>query len=355
MGRGGTGITLGEYNQAILNPALINEYDKDDDFSFGLNVGVLASDKDKVLTSIDDIDKDIDNFESATRAGRMPSKTASEIFNSINALDEKVVRVDAGVGIMFGVPLNKFPFAVAIKNKTSIGVAADVDPGDQVVLNQIAVGAATQKDLQTTIYGAGIAITEASVIFGLPEWRGIKFGSAIKVQDAALFSLSEKINNFDNVKVNSDDIIHKKALNIDAGALYSTGENKQYTFAATLENLLPHTFKGQYDEYHIRPVITVGAGYHNPYFRAEANVDLTRRDGFSLFKDNQFLRLGMEVSAGQHAQLRLGYRKDLQGEVSNIITGGIGLSPFDRFNLDLSVNKGKGDTLGAQIQIGFKI
>ena len=47
MGRGGAGLTMGEYNQAVLNPALINHFDENDDFSFALNAGVFASDKDR--------------------------------------------------------------------------------------------------------------------------------------------------------------------------------------------------------------------------------------------------------------------------------------------------------------------
>jgi hypothetical protein len=38
-----------------------------------------------------------------------------------------------------------------------------------------------------------------------------------------------------------------------------------------------------------------------------------------------------------------------------VITGGIGITPWDRFNIDLSGMIGEGETYGAAIQIGFKI
>ena len=61
-GRGGAGLTMGEYNQAILNPALINHFDENDDFSFALNVGVFASDKDGMLEATDDAQDALDKL-----------------------------------------------------------------------------------------------------------------------------------------------------------------------------------------------------------------------------------------------------------------------------------------------------
>lgn len=53
MARGGVGLTMGEYNQSLKNPALLATFDQKDDFSFGLNVGVFASDKDGMLEAAD--------------------------------------------------------------------------------------------------------------------------------------------------------------------------------------------------------------------------------------------------------------------------------------------------------------
>jgi hypothetical protein len=84
-------------------------------------------------------------------------------------------------------------------------------------------------------------------------------------------------------------------------------------------------------------------------------MDLTERAGYDLLADTQFARVGLELSAGRHFHFRGGYRADLKDNVSNVITGGIGITPWDRFNIDLSGMMGEGETLGAALQIGFKI
>src|SRR5690606_40801374 len=55
LARGGTGMTMGEYNQALYNPAMLNRFDENDEFSFAINVGVIASDKDGFIDASEEI------------------------------------------------------------------------------------------------------------------------------------------------------------------------------------------------------------------------------------------------------------------------------------------------------------
>ena len=87
----------------------------------------------------------------------------------------------------------------------------------------------------------------------------------------------------------------------------------------------------------------------------EANTDLTPRKGFDKLLETQFTRVGMELSAGRHFHLRAGYRTDSKSNVSDVVTAGIGITPFDRLNIDISAMLGDGDTAGVGLQLGFKI
>ena len=51
--------------------------------------------------------------------------------------------------------------------------------------------------------------------------------------------------------------------------------------------------------------------------------------------------------------MRLGFQTDLEDTVSDLITGGLGISPFDTVHLDLTGIYGDGDTYGGMLQLWF--
>lgn len=356
MGRAGAGLTMGEYNQAILNPALLNKFDADDDFSFALNLGVFASDKDGLVQGVDDVQTSIDALEAN------PAPTLADVTNlnaQLQALDGKVAQVDAGASVLIGIPSSKLPAALVIKSKLTFGAMFDYNSADAAILAGIAAGTNTQNDLQSTLNASAVALTEAGLMFGKKLENGIELGGTLKAQRVELLKYVANVANFDAADIrDSNNSTTHNGVNIDLGANLRFGDNKEYVVAATVENLVPRKFDGpasSTEQYKMAPVVTTAIGYANSWFKGEANVDLTPRNGFDLLADTQFARLGLEFSAGQHVHLRTGYRTDLKSNVSNVFTAGIGITPWDRFNIDLSGMKGEGDTFGAALQIGFKI
>jgi hypothetical protein len=105
----------------------------------------------------------------------------------------------------------------------------------------------------------------------------------------------------------------------------------------------------------MNPVPVAAVGYHSGWIKAEASMDMNDRGGYGLLGSRKFARAGVELSAGRHAHLRFGYSKDLNNEVSSLMTVGLGITPWDRANLDLAVQQGEGETYGAALQLGFKI
>jgi hypothetical protein len=328
LSRGGTGMTMGEYNQALYNPALINRFDENDDFSFAVNAGVIASDQDGFIEGAEDV-------------------------QDLIGISGKLVQIDAGGSMMVAIPNNSLPMAF-------IGTAFQYDGGDRTVIENIADGTATQDDLNSTVNASLLWLAEYGLMIGKGfELAGVQFdGSAtVKIQTIELIAYADTIANFDAGDVaDSDNLKSHSGMNVDLGVTTRVGSAGQFVLAGTIENLIPQSYAGPNgSEYDMAPVLTAAAGYNGSLLKAEFNMDLTQRNGYDLLLDTQFARLGVELSAGRHFHLRVGYRTDLKGNVSDLLTAGIGITPSERVNIDIGGGIGEGDTYAAGVQLGFKI
>ncbi|MDQ8036228.1 MAG: conjugal transfer protein TraF [Pedobacter sp.] len=356
--RGGTGLTMGEYNQSLLNPALINKFDDNDDFSFALNAGALADDQQGFVDAAEEIRDDIRALYGKGSAA------AAEINQRMQGFDKATGEVDVGAAILVAIPNKTVPLAVMARSKVRVGIKYSYDAADAAVLDDIAnsVPGVTDEDLQSIAYTSGVGITEAGLVLG-HSFGKLETGATVKIQQIDLFEYSANVATFDEDEATEDDrSVSETAFNVDLGANLRLGDEGQFVIAGVVENLIPKSFTGPVPqlggaaaEYEMKPVVTVAAGYGNSLVKVEVNADLTARSGFDKLEESQFLRAGVELSAGRHFHLRAGYRTDTKDTLSDLVTAGIGITPFDRFNIDLSAAKGKGESMGAALQIGFKI
>jgi len=366
MGRGGVGLTMGEYNQAIQNPALLNRFDANDEFSFGLNVGAFASDEDGMIDDVDTIGDDLDDLEECGQTN--PGSCSPEPLKaSLAGLDQKVGQIGLGAALMIGVPNNTLPAALVVRGYADAGVQFRYDNGDNAVLDDIANGTnnndnngdgqTDQDDLQSAVQASAIGVSELGLMFAR-EMEGFELGATVKYQKIELFDNVLKVSDFEGDDVIDEENNYKEhtSMNVDLGLLQSFGADDQFTYAMTIENLIPQDFKGTTGStFSMNPVPVAAVGYHSGWVKAEASMDLNDRGGYGLLGSRKFARAGVELSAGRHAHLRLGYSKDLNNEVSSLMTVGLGITPWDRANLDLAVQQGEGETYGVALQLGFKI
>lgn len=359
MARGGVGLTMGEYNQALKNPALLSSFDKDDDFSLALNVGVFASDKDGMIQKTDDVQTAIDDLEAGYGS-------ANAVNQAMKELDRKLALVDVGGAVLIAIPNKHIPLAFMTKSNLSFGTVFNYNPTDFVQLNSCVAGLSCNlNNLQSTVNASAIGITEAGLMFGKPFENGLEVGLTLKGQQIDLISYSATVTQFDTADISDskgNDLKTHNNVNMDIGGIMRFGAEKNFSVAATVENLIGKTFEGPKNkvtginsEYDLAPVAVAAVGYSNNYFKIEANTDLTPRKGFDKLLETQFTRVGMELSAGRHFHLRAGYRTDSKSNVSDVVTAGIGITPFDRLNIDISAMLGDGDTAGVGLQLGFKI
>ena len=363
LARGGTGMTMGEYNQALYNPAMINRFDENDDFSFALNGGIIASDQDGFIEGAEDFQDLIDELENnPPPAGPARDQAIDDTENALIDISNKLVQIDAGGATMIAIPNSKLPLAFVGKAKASIGTAFTYDPADRQVLEDIAndVPGADQDDLVSDVNASLLWIAEYGLMMGKGfNIAGLQIdgGATIKAQTIELVAYQDTVSSFDAADIpDSSNLESHSALNVDLGVSTRLGEDGRLILAGTIENFIPQTFDGPNNtEYKMEPVLTAAAGYNGNLFKLEANLDLTQRNGYDLLQDTQFARAGIELSAGRHFHLRGGYRTDLKSNVSDLLTVGLGITPWDRFNIDISAGVGEGDTYAAGLQIGFKI
>lgn len=363
LARGGTGMTMGEYNQALYNPAMINRFDENDDFSFALNGGIIASDQDGFIEGAEDFQDLIDELENnPPPPGPARDQAIDETENALIDISDKLVQVDAGGAIMIAIPNNKLPLGFVSKAKASIGTSFTYDPADRQVLEDIAndVPGADQDDLVSEVNASLLWIAEYGLMLGKGfNIAGLQIdgGATIKAQTIELVAYEDTVANFDAADIpDSGNLESHSSLNVDLGASTRLGEDGRLILAGTIENFIPQSFDGPNNtEYKMEPVLTAAAGYNGERLKAEFNLDLTQRNGYDLLLDTQFARAGVELSAGRHFHLRAGYRTDIKNNVSDLLTAGIGITPWDRFNIDISAGVGEGDTYAAALQLGFKI
>ena len=363
LARGGTGMTMGEYNQALYNPAMINRFDENDDFSFALNGGIIASDQDGFIEGAEDFQDLIDELENnPPPPGPARDQAIDETENTLIDISDKLVQVDAGGAVMIAIPNNKLPLGFVSKAKASIGTSFTYDPADRQVLEDIAndVPGADQDDLVSEVNASLLWIAEYGLMLGKGfNIAGLQIdgGATIKAQTIELVAYEDTVANFDAADIpDSGNLESHSSLNVDLGASTRLGEGGRLILAGTIENFIPQSFDGPNNtEYKMEPVLTAAAGYNGERLKAEFNLDLTQRNGYDLLLDTQFARAGVELSAGRHFHLRAGYRTDIKNNVSDLLTAGIGITPWDRFNIDISAGVGEGDTYAAALQLGFKI
>jgi hypothetical protein len=367
MARGGTGMTMGEYNQALYNPAMINRFDENDEFSFALNGGIIASDQDGFIEGAEDFQDLIDEVERYVDAnGPYPeperTEKVDELEQSLINISDTLVQIEAGGATMIAIPNSKLPLAFVGKAKASIGTAFSYDSADRQVLEDIASGVpgADQDDLVSDVNASLLWIAEYGLMMGKGfNLAGLQIdgGATLKAQTIELVAYQDTVANFDAGDISdSGNLESHSALNVDLGVSTRLGEEGRLILAGTIENFIPQSFDGPNNsEYEMEPVLTAAAGYNGTRFKAEFNMDLTQRNGYDLLQDTQFARAGIELSAGRHFHLRAGYRTDIKSNVSDLLTAGIGITPWDRFNIDLSGGVGEGDTYAAALQLGFKI
>lgn len=333
---GNTGVASADYlTSAFYNPALAANFNNEDDFGVFIAVGATISDQDDTITTIDDLQDNIDD------------SNTTAINENLNELDgAKPLTVNVGLGIAIALPTEVVSSNLFIRGYTEIAAITDITPGDY-----------TASNVDLVAFGyveVGLALAKQYEIAG----ERVSFGITPKYQQMTTYAQTVTVEEFDVDDYDQSETT-KSAFNVDLGAVWY---KDSFRAALAIKDLLAQEIdvsdnQGNIDgTYNLDTQVTVGIAYSSDYFVAAIDADLTKQTRFEntyTNDDTQFVRFGIEGNAWGWAQLRAGYEMDLEETLDNSITAGIGISPFDLVSIDVAGSYAGENQAGVSANLAF--
>ncbi|MEZ8961436.1 MULTISPECIES: conjugal transfer protein TraF [Vibrio] len=342
---GGVGVVSANFLTApFYNPALVAIYRRNDD------MGMITPSFGGSYNDPNDMKSNIDSVVDAS--------STAELDAALNKLDGNQANVELGGVVAFALP-NQFVAANLFAKAFTESFATP---------NVYTTGSDADKIELSTVEAVSIGVTEVGLSLAKYQTfmgQHISFGITPKIQRIYTYNYVASVNDYDlsDVRENSDG---ETAFNMDAGALWFFGpfrvgvaatnlisrdiETKDTTKTLTSTGGAMHQVGGKYT-YQLEPVYTIGAGIVSDYFTLSVDYDLNETEKFTSFDDNeQMIRIGTEVDLLRQLKLRGGYYKNLAySDSEGTVTAGIGLSPLNLFQLDISANYTNENAMGASI------
>jgi hypothetical protein len=339
MAMGNTGVASSDYlTAAFHNPALVASYEDEDDIGILIPaIAATANDPDDTLELIDDAELAYDNND------------VVELERFLSDLDDnRPLNVTAAMGISVAIPNNMLSASlftggyvelIAIPDVTSTGNLSDYEDSK---VNLAGFGYAE----------VGIALAKLFVI----EGQRFSLGVSPKFQDIRTYADIMTLEDFDLDDYDESEQ-SESAFNIDVGAVWHLGS---YQVGVVGKNLLEQEIDAvltnghKVETYTLSPIFSVGFAYRSEYFTAAIDADLTAQERFDVKGDEtQFIRFGVEGDAWGWAQLRAGYEVDMENNLENSITAGLGISPFEVVSLDLAASYAGENQVGVSGNLAF--
>lgn len=378
-GQGFTNITQ-DFTSSLSNPALLTKYDDDDDVFFSLNLGIMVSDKYDVIDTSENIATDLQqladdinqiDFEALMNLNELGgysddlNKQVDEIIIDLTAIDQKVVNTRNGLNFQVIIPNKYLSFGLFTNQYGRVGGAVDYIETDEFLLREaIDNGYLDLNDLKSSARGIGYSIAEAGIMTGgtvaSNQHYDVNVGMKVKYQRIDLFYNRVNISEFDQDEFdldNEENLTKKSVTNFDLGLYMSWGDERQWHAAVVTNNIMSQQVVHQEQNltFSLETSSTLGLSYQLDWLTLATEIDLTDREHFATLEASKYASVGAEFRAGEDFQLRLGYRADLNDIDANIVTAGIGISPWDVVSVDIAGFVGEKDTYGAAIQFGLKI
>lgn len=352
MAMSDAGVATSSYLEGMnLNPAALANFEANDDFDLHLNLGALLSDEDDLLDNAEDLADLVDAIDRSIPAVADVHKA----IKYLRALEGATAVLEAGGGLYANIPTQVLSVGVFARTNLSLGAAAEVDRQDIARLEDIAnltnPTPLDADDFKSSVTAFGASVTEVGVTFARRQGN-ISYGISPKYQRIDVIDYRARVSTFDEDDLDANEYTRDDSgFNLDLGIQAELGN---WQLGAVLFNAIEQDYKSVNGrKITIEPRLTVGAGYRNSWFTAALDVDANSTANLITPEESRFARAGIEMNAFGRAQLRFGYKKDLESVLEDTVSVGIGFSPFGVVNVDLSAVKGDHDTVGGALQIGF--
>ncbi|WP_154139174.1 conjugal transfer protein TraF [Vibrio metoecus] len=351
-GMGNTGVSTADYLLApYYNPALSAVYRKKDSFGVLIpTIGVRAEDKDSSLTTIDDLQDSINQFE-RLGAGAATQDNIEQLNRYLDDLaDDKPLAVTAGIGLAVALPMDAVSLNLFTRGYAEVIGKANVADKTGNTANDVQ-SRYENSDVDLTAFGyteVGIAIAKQVVLAG----QTVALGGTPKVQQLRTYQQNVSVKAFELDNYDQSEV-KDNSFNLDMGAVWLLD---QYRLGVVAKDLFAKDIQtmNKNNTYKLDTQVTVSASYVSNFFVAAIDLDVTKQRRFNGDNDDtQFMRFGIEGNAWNWAQLRAGYEVDLQNSLANSVSVGLGISPGDFVNLDLAGSYAGDNQFGLSANIAF--
>ncbi len=363
---GGTGVAVAHPSAAPLaNPAMMAapQHDWADDFGLMLpSVNARLADEEEVVDQVDDIQDLIDGFEDFKSSNPAEAQAnARDLITRLEAFDRDTMRANVGLGLGFAVPGPSFAVGFFATGNLTATVRGELDENDLAILEGIAAldpSLVDSVNLEESLNSRGrilaSAVVEAGVSFAstfqLNNGNALQVGVSPKYVELRTFQYTESVSDFEDDDFDADEYqTDKSGFNLDIGAAYAFGENREWNAGVVVKNLIPMELDSAQtrideDKYtlELNPMVTAGIAHKSDYHVVTAELDLTKKKAFGYEDDTQWLALGAEFDAWRYAQLRIGARHNLASNDDND-----GIEEDTQFTAGLGLN-----ILGARVDLG---
>lgn len=368
---GGTGVASSRYKAAgFANPALLTRFGESDDFGILLpTVGAFADDETGLADDLENFTDEFDRVDAALSGGSVTQTDLDSLADSLGKLSGRELTADAGVGLAFSMPSDKFAWSLHLRTYVDVTTFAEIDPADITAIQ----GALANPSLPTLgSEGRALGLATSEVGFSMARefdvgGKKLSIGVTPKYQRVDSINYGINIDSYDNADYDADQYMQDEGnFNLDLGASFEPTSG--FMLGLMVRDALSYEYDsvvtlGQSFTYKIGPVATAGVSWTNDWFTLAADVDLNARErvdegatgigGLGISDDTQTWHVGGEFDLAQWFQLRAGYRGDLENTLEDAITAGFGISPWDVFHIELAGIYVDADSLGAVAQLSF--
>lgn len=348
---GGVGVVSGNFlTGPFYNPALVAIYRRNDDVGMILpSIGLSYNDPNDLVTDLDKVSEIIK---------RGSESNLGELNKSLTAMQGNVLNAELGGVVAFAIPNQFISANVFGKAYTESFVSPLID---NTACTESDFSCQLDRAKKSSVNAVSVGVTELGITLAKYQTflgQHIAFGITPKLQRVYTYVYEASLDSYD-IKDLRDNGNGETMFNMDAGALWFYGPIR-IGFAAN--NLISREIKTKTItsavsgnpisySYDMKPQYTVGAGIVADYFTLSVDYDLNEEERYKDFKDNtQMIRVGGEIDIMRQLKLRAGYNKNLAYDnTKGTVTAGIGLSPFNLFQLDLGASYTNENAMGAYI------
>ena len=347
---GGAGVASSKpFNAPFVNPALLTG--ASDALDVGLVVPfveALGRDEDELVDAVEAFQDTLEQIQAFIDAGDFVSANnlRPTLANQLSGLDGRMLDVDADVGVSVVLPVEPVRLGVSFRSYVDGRAFPVVDPADIVTINDPMSTSADLDNLQSeaVLIAAGVAEVGFTAAFetslvGLP----LSIGVTPKFQSVETFNYARSVVDFedDDAFSDFDDEIYRQSdenFNLDAGV--SMNVTPMVTAGLALTNIFENSYDtvatgGRTFTYDIEPRATAGVALRGAGFTVTGDLDLTKTTRFAGVAESQFARVGAEYDLSGWLQLRAGFAHDLEDMQQDVLSAGLGISPFEVVRFDV--------------------